>query len=116
MREEIFIKYICHPSMANNELSDRQFLLLLQNGYRNFLSEDTLQDYFYTRNHWLISYLSKNYKYLQKHVVAGFNVTCIGDERSYSYLPSRNGKTLSDVVAKHVLKWIDKIIRLTDGL
>ena len=54
-----------------------------------------------------ISYLSKNYKHLQKHVVAGFNVTC-GDERSYSYLPSRNGKTLSDVVAKHVLKWTDK--------
>ena len=39
--------------------------------------------------------------------IAGFNVSCIGDDRSYSYLPSRNGKTLSDLVAKHVLKWID---------
>ena len=31
----------------------------------------------------------------------------VGDHRSYSYLPSRNGRTLRDSIAKHVLKWID---------
>jgi aminopeptidase-like protein len=40
-------------------------------------------------------------------VIAGFNLTCIGDDRAYSYLPSRNGSTISDCVAKHVLKNID---------
>jgi aminopeptidase-like protein len=40
-------------------------------------------------------------------IFAGFNVTCVGDDRAYSYLPSRNGKTVSDLIAKHVLKWID---------
>jgi aminopeptidase-like protein len=44
---------------------------------------------------------------MKKNVIAGFNVSCVGDERSYSYVPSRNGKTISDQVAKHVLKWID---------
>jgi aminopeptidase-like protein len=48
-----------------------------------------------------------NYKYLKKYVIAGFNITCIGDDHCYSYLPSRDGETLSDRVALHVLGNID---------
>ena len=44
---------------------------------------------------------------MKKNIIAGFNITCVGDNRAYSFLPSRNGNTLSDEVAKHVLKWID---------
>jgi aminopeptidase-like protein len=45
---------------------------------------------------------------MKKKTIAGFNITCIGDDRSYSYLPSRNGDTISDLISKHILKWIDK--------
>jgi aminopeptidase-like protein len=53
-----------------------------------------------------IAYLSSNLKHLKNKVIAGFNISCVGDERTYSYLPSRNGNTISDKIAKHVLKFI----------
>ena len=32
-------------------------------------------------------------------------LTCIGDDRSYSYIPTRNGSTPTDRVSRHVLKY-----------
>ena len=51
-------------------------------------------------------YLSRNYMELKKHVVAGFNISCIGDDRVYSFLPSRQDNTLADKAAKQVLNYL----------
>ena len=106
---EIFLStYVCHPSMANNELSGLVVCSYIANWFANKKNNRfSYRFVFVPETIGSIAYLSKHYVNLKKKVIAGFNVSCIGDERSYSYLPSRNGNTISDKAAKHVLKWID---------
>jgi aminopeptidase-like protein len=107
--KEIFLStYICHPSMANNELSGLTVLTFLAKWLlQKELSEYSYRIVFIPETIGSITYLSQNYKDMINKIFAGFNVSCVGDDRAYSYLPSRNGNTISDLIAKHVLKWID---------
>lgn len=52
-----------------------------------------------------IAYLSENLDTLKKNVRAGFNLTCVGDNNSYSYLKSLYGDTLADRVLANTLKF-----------
>lgn len=46
-----------------------------------------------------------DYIHLKEHVVAGFNISCVGDDRAYSYVASRYGDTLADKAAKNILSF-----------
>jgi aminopeptidase-like protein len=105
-KKEILISTnICHPSMANNELSGpvvSTYLAKWINKKKN--RKYSYRILFLPETIGAIAYLSKKYKYLKKNVVAGYNVVCVGDNKKYSYLPSRNGDTFSDIIAQYVLK------------
>lgn len=53
-----------------------------------------------------IVYLSKHLDHLKRQVVAGYNITCIGDSYGYSITPTPTEDTLSDQAAFHVLNQI----------
>ncbi|MBF7042853.1 DUF4910 domain-containing protein [Campylobacter volucris] len=105
-KEEILIStYLCHPSMANNELSGpivATFLakwLLKQKerkyNYRFVIIPETIGS---------IVYINKNLNHLQKYVKAGFVLSCIGDDNAYSLIHSPSENTLADKVALYTLK------------
>ena len=97
-KEIFFSSYLCHPSMANNELSGP---VLLSNiidyvkrkypspkyTYRFLLGPETIG---------AISYLSLFEKKLKKNLISGFVLTCVGDNDNYSHVQSPYGDNLSD--------------------
>lgn len=103
--KEIFLStYICHPSMANNECSGPVVAINLAKWLMNRQNKYTYRIVFAPETIGSITYLSKNLKVLKENVIAGYILTCVGDNRCYSYLASRYGNTLADRAALSILK------------
>tara|TARA_B100001057_G_scaffold493755_1_gene588929 strand:- start:2089 stop:3375 length:1287 start_codon:yes stop_codon:yes gene_type:complete len=104
-KEILFSTYICHPSMANNELSGPILSIFLSKWLKNLKNRKwSYRFIFVPETIGSIAYLSKNFKKLKKNVIAGYVLTCLGDERSYSFLPSKFKYSIADKVARQVLK------------
>ncbi len=97
-KEIFFSSYICHPSMANNELSGPVVLNAILDyvkqkypeprfSYRFVLAPETIGS---------ISYLSLYAQEMRENIICGFNLSCVGDERAYSYIQSPYADTLAD--------------------
>lgn len=104
--EEILLSTnICHPSMANNELSGPvmlsaigQWLLSLESRwytYRLLFLPETIG---------AIAYLAKNADEMKSKTVAGYQVVCVGGPDHFSLIQTRQGNTLTDRMAINVLQ------------
>jgi aminopeptidase-like protein len=104
-RKEILItSYTCHPSMANNELSGPLIIMalskILKKSYysvRLLLIPETIG---------AINYIKKNLNNLKKNLIAGFNLTCVGDNGPISWIKSKDEITYADKIAERVFKKI----------
>lgn len=111
-KQEIFFSsYICHPAMANNELSGPVLTVALMRylketiktprfSYRFVLLPETIGS---------LTYLQENLDELKDNVVCGFNLSCVGDDRAYSIINSRLGNCVADSALEAALIGLPKI-------
>ncbi len=103
--QEILIStYLCHPSMANNELSGPMVAQAIYQGLKSV--QDRRYNYRFVvipETIGAITYLAKYGEHLKKNCRAGLVVTCVGDGRATHYKRSRRGNALIDQVAEFVL-------------
>jgi aminopeptidase-like protein len=103
--EVLFSTYVCHPSMANNELSGplataflyQKIAALPQRRftYRFLFAPETIG---------VIAFLSKQGTHLLEHLKAGYVLTCCGDSGEFTYKRSKHRTSDADRAAEHVLK------------
>lgn len=103
-KEILISTYICHPSLANNELSGplvSAFLYkqlkkksVLRYTYRFIFVPETIGS---------IYYLSQHGEHLKKSLIAGLVITCAGDDGHFTYKKSRQGDSIVDRAAALLL-------------
>lgn len=102
-KEILLSSYICHPSMANNECSGPSLLTYVAREIMKKSRKYTYRIIFVPETIGTITYLHYNLPILKKNVIAGYNLSCVGDDRIYSFIASKNEDTLSEHVLEKVL-------------
>jgi aminopeptidase-like protein len=103
--EILFSSYLCHPSMANNELSGPLALAFLYQElskmenryytYRFVLAPETIG---------IVAFLAQHGEKLKSKIKAGYVLTCCGDAGNITYQLSKRTDTIADQMMQHFLK------------
>lgn len=117
-KEIFFSTYICHPNMANNEMSGIVVATALAKWAQEQNLKWTYRFMFVPETIGSLIYLSNNLNTMQERSIAGYILTCVGDERAWGLVPSRKGDTSADRLAQAQLendgisyqkwKWTDR--------
>ena len=103
-KEILISTYICHPSMANNELSGIIVSMGLINHFKKKKLSKTIRFLFIPETIGSIAYINKNLKNMKKNVIGGYNLSCIGDERKHSCMLSKYKNSPSDFALLNAYK------------
>ncbi len=117
-KEILFSTYICHPSLASNELSGPLVTSFI---YKKLKELSKIKPLKYTYRFLFVPetigsiyMLSKMGNYWKQHLQAGFIITCIGDDGPFTYKRSRLGEALPDRVAELILNQTEENYNIVD--
>ncbi|GAF75559.1 unnamed protein product, partial [marine sediment metagenome] len=104
-QEILLSTYICHPSMANNELSGPLVTAFLYRAiaaipkrrysYRFVFGPETIG---------AIAYLATHGESMLQRVLGGYVVHCIGNDAPFTYKRSRQGNSMTDRITEYVFE------------
>jgi aminopeptidase-like protein len=104
-QEILLSTYLCHPSMANNELSGPLCMAFLYKAlaampkrrftYRFVMAPETIG---------VIAYLSDHGDAMKTNTVAGYVLTCCGDEAPFVFKQSKNPQGFLEKCTEHALR------------
>jgi aminopeptidase-like protein len=98
--EVLLSTYICHPDMANNELSGPLVCTAIAQWLRAQPRRKTYRLVFVPETIGSLAFLAKRLPHLQRHLKAGYVVTCVGDNRGWGLVPGRNETAAERVAAR----------------
>ena len=98
-REILFSSNICHPSMANNELSGPILGAALAHYLSKKKTKFSYRFIFIPETIGAVVFIKKNLTKLKKNLIAGFTLSCIGDNKNYSLVNSPGENNYADKIA-----------------
>ena len=108
-KEIFFSTYVCHPSMANNELSGP---VVAQGLIKHLSTRDNNYSYrflFIPETIGSISYITENLDRMKKRILGGFVLSCVGDDRAFSIISSRtNNNPLQSILEQKISEYNKK--------
>jgi aminopeptidase-like protein len=114
-KEIFFSTYICHPSLANNELSGPIVTAFIYNELKKRKNlKYTYRFLFIPETIGSIYSLSVKGNHWKENLEAGFVVTCIGDRGGFTYKKSRMGNSLPDKVVQTILEQTEENYKIVD--
>jgi aminopeptidase-like protein len=114
-KEILFATYICHPSLANNELSGSLVSAFIYHKLKEQKNlKYTYRFIFVPETIGSIYSLSVKGEHWKKNLLAGFVLTCIGDEGKFTYKKSRIGNSLPDRAVETILNQTESEFNLVD--
>lgn len=104
-KEILISTYICHPSLANNELSGPMVTAFLYKRLANWSKRRfTYRFVFAPETIGSITYLDKYGEHLKEKLHSGLVLTCLGGKEDLSYKLSRSENEPIDEIIKNLFK------------
>jgi len=110
--EILLTTYMCHPSMANNELSGPITLTMVAKYLLEQKLEKSYRVLFMPESIGSIVYLGDNYKKLQQKVIAGFTIAQVGIKKNLVLKKTKQDDSLINKIFDYIYKYNEESYEL----